>query len=74
MGDALRGQVQSVVVVGAERRVALGTLALARLVARAQTVPAEHVETFREYCVLAFHLEKFVTNIQLEVNLLNKRT
>lgn len=43
----LGGQVQAVVVVGSERRVALGAFALAGLVARAQTIPAEHVETFR---------------------------
>lgn len=45
------------VVVRAESGVALGTLALARLVARAQTVPAEHVEAFREHRVFALDLE-----------------
>lgn len=35
------------VVVGAEGRVAFRTLALTRLVPRAQAVPAEHVEAFR---------------------------
>ena len=47
MSRCLGGQVQSVVVVGPEGGVALGTLALSRLVARAQAVPAEHVETLR---------------------------
>lgn len=35
------------VVVGSEGRVALGALALAGLVASAEAVPAEHVETLR---------------------------
>lgn len=52
----LGGQVEAVVVVGPEGRVALGALALARLVARAQAVPAEHVEALRQYGVFALHL------------------
>lgn len=52
----LGGEVEAVVVVGAEGRVALGALPLARLVARAQAVPAEHVEALRQHRVLAFHL------------------
>lgn len=51
------------VVVGAERRVTLGTLALPRLVARAQAIPAEYVETLRQYRVLAFHLRNNKLNI-----------
>lgn len=53
---SLGRQVQAVVVVGPEGGVALGTLPLARLVARAQTVPAEHVETLRQHRVFALYL------------------
>lgn len=49
------------VVVGAEGGVALGALALARLVARAQAVPAEHVEALRQHRVLALHLRIDIT-------------
>jgi len=44
-----------VVVVGTEGGVALGALALPRLVTRAQAAEAEHVETLGEHGVLALH-------------------
>ena len=44
------------IVVGTESGVTLGTLALSRLVPRAQTTEAEHVETLGEHGVLAFDL------------------
>ena len=44
------------VVVGPEGGVALGTLALSRLVPGAQTAEAEHVEALGEHGVLALHL------------------
>lgn len=59
----LGGEVEAVVVVGAEGRVALGAFALARLVARAQAVPAEHVEALGQHRVLAFHLEKIARKL-----------
>lgn len=55
----LGGEVETVVVIGPEGRVALGAFPLARLIARTQTVPAEHVEALREHSVFAFHLEIF---------------
>lgn len=46
------------VVVGPEGSVALGALPLARLVARAEAVPAEHVEAFRQHRIFTFHLQR----------------
>lgn len=53
---SLRRQVQPVVVVGAERTIALGALALSRFVPGSQTVVTEHVETLGQYGILPFDL------------------
>ena len=45
-------------VVCAERRITLWTLALARLVARAQALETEDMETLREDGVLLLHLAR----------------
>lgn len=69
----LGGQVEAVVVVGPEGRVALGALALARLVARAQAVPAEHVEALRQHGVLALHLQPSTHNYYYLYDLIDAR-
>ena len=59
------GEIEAVVVVGSEGSIALGALALPRLVASAQAIEAEHVETFRQHGVLLLHLQKRYTHYRV---------
>ena len=51
-------EINPMVVVCTERSVALGTLALSRLIARLETLETEDVETLGEYRVLLLNLAR----------------
>lgn len=60
------GEVEPVVVVGAEGGVALGAFALTRLVPGLETVVAEDVEALDEHRVLAFYFARRTRQLLLQ--------